>query len=271
MKKSMHTVLSRIITSASLTALLTLTGCAAASRQTTAEPPQSLPPQSVSTPSESQIQTVTVNSTEKVTVTPDIAQIVYSVQTQADEPEACQQKNTEETERVIAMLKEQGVKETSIQTTGYRLDPRYDWSSSRQILVGYEASTTLTVSDLPIDQVGALLSQSVSAGVNNIQSISYLSSQYDASYQEALGLAVTAAQAKAQAMAQAAGYELGYAAHMQEISSYSSARYNDTVLLEKVKEGSIADMAAGSVAVMPGELEVEASVMVEYTISSNKN
>lgn len=266
MKKNTNTALSEIITAASLAALLTLTGCASASQQTTASSGQSVPPQTVSAPWENQLQTVTVNSTEKVTVTPDIAEIVYSVQTQAPEAEACQQKNTEETDRVIALLKENGVKETSIQTTGYRLDPQYDWSSDRQVLAGYEARTTLTVSDLPIDQVGTLLSQSVSAGINNIESISYLSSQYDASYQEALGLAVAAAQSKAQAMAEAAGYDLGYIADMQEISSYSSARYNDTVLLEKTREGSAADMAAGSVTVMPGELEVEASVMVQYTI-----
>ncbi|MFR9232064.1 MAG: SIMPL domain-containing protein, partial [Eisenbergiella massiliensis] len=49
-----------------------------------------------------------------------------------------------------------------------------------------------------MDQVGGILAQSVSAGINNIQSISYLSSKYDESYQEALSLAIAAARTKAE-------------------------------------------------------------------------
>ena len=204
-----------------------------------------------------QRQTVTVNSTESVTVVPDIAEIVYSIETQEADAQTCQQKNSEETDKVVAMLKELGVEESSIQTTGYYLNPRYDWSTNTQVLIGYEAVTTLTVSDLPLDQTG-----SVEAGVNNIQSISYLSSQYDASYQEALSLAVTAAQEKAQAMAAAGGFELEGISTMQETSNYTEARYNDTAAAQMYS--STEDSDEKSATIMPGELEVEASVVVEF-------
>ena len=94
--------------------------------------------------------TITVNSSEKVTVVPDIAEIVYSVQTEAADAAGCQQKNTEDVDKVVALLTELGVKEGSIQTTGYYMNPRYNWSGDERTLIGYEAVTTLTVSDLPL-------------------------------------------------------------------------------------------------------------------------
>ena len=62
-------------------------------------------------------------------------------------------------------------------------------------------TTSLTVSDIPVDQAGAIISQSVEAGVNGIESVDYFSSNYDAAYQEALEKAVAAAQTKAETIA----------------------------------------------------------------------
>lgn len=220
--------------------------------------------QAVGEESSAGVQTVTVNSTESVSVVPDITEIVYSIQTQEASAQACQQKNSEEVDAVVAMLKEMGVEESSIQTTGYYLNPIYDWSSNTQVLTGYEAITTLTVSGLPMEQTGSILSASVEAGVNNIQSVSYLSSQYDASYQEALAKAVSAAQAKAEAMAEAGGFTLEGIASMQETSDYTQARYNDTAIAESYSLTAAA--ADQSASIMPGELEVEASVVVEFLL-----
>lgn len=118
------------------------------------------------------------------------------------------------------------------------MNPRYNWSGDERTLIGYEAVTTLTVSDLPLDQVGGILAQSVSAGINNIQSISYLSSKYDESYQEALSLAIAAARTKAEGMAQAAGCQLGEISALNEQSTYSEARYTDNALAGKNKHES---------------------------------
>ena len=49
------------------------------------------------------------------------------------------------------------MEEGSIQTTGYYMNPRYSWSNDTQTLIGYEATTTLTVSDLLIDSLGDIL------------------------------------------------------------------------------------------------------------------
>ena len=219
------------------------------------------------TPVDETARSVTVNSTEQVSVVPDIAEIVYSIQTQGSDAQTCQEENSATSDQVVALLKQLGVAENSIRTTGYYLNPAYDWSGSIQVLTGYEAVTTLTISDLPMDQVGEILTQSVDAGVNNIPSISYLSSEYDTAYQEALSLAVAAARTKADALAQAEGYTVGEILSIQETSGYSEARYNDTALAQSTMTAADAEE---SVSIMPGELDIEASVVVEFSMQAQE-
>ena len=233
--------------------LLLLTAC---QQEVTAE----------NTPADETARSVTVNSTEQVSVIPDIAEIVYSIQTQGSDAQTCQEENSATSDQVVALLKQLGIEENSIRTTGYYLNPVYDWSGSIQLLTGYEAVTTLTISDLPMDQVGEVLTQSVDAGVNNIQSISYLSSEYDTAYQEALSLAVAAARTKAEALAQAEGCTVGEILSIQETSGYTQARYNDTALAQ-----STMSAAEESVSIMPGELDIEASVVVEFSMQINES
>lgn len=205
---------------------------------------------------------ITVSASEEVKVVPDIADIIYGVQTEAADPLGCQSKNAEDINRVIELLKGLGIEETKIQTTGYGLNPRYDWSQDIQQIIGYEMRTDIIVSGLPIDQVGKLISDSVAAGVNNIQSVSYKSSEYDARYQEALKLAIEAAKVKAETMAAAGGCSTDGIVHIEEFTANQDLRYSTMQ-----KEAAVMDTGAGNqAAIMPGELSVQAQVSVDFKI-----
>lgn len=212
---------------------------------------------------------VSVNSRETVHVVPDIAQIVYSVRTEEQTAAACQQKNGESVSAVIELLKNLGVEENSIQTSDYYMNPRYNYSGSTARLIGYEATATLTVSDLPIDGLDEILSKSVDGGINTIQSITYMASNYDEGYQEALQKAMDSAYRKAQVLASASGRSIGNAVNIIETSGYSQVRYNDTARSNMMKaakmEASLEDLAA-TAGIMPGEISVEASITVEYQL-----
>lgn len=211
---------------------------------------------------------IIVNSSEKVTVVPDIAEVVYSVRTQAKEAADCQQKNAEAVSQVIDLLKSLNIEEKSIQTSDYYMNPIYNYSGSTARVTGYEAAAILTVSDLPIDGLDSILSQSVSTGINTIESITYQASKYDESYQQALSAAVTAAYQKAQVLAKAAGCNVGQVINIQETSGYSQARYTDNALARKYSSMAVKEEMAFDTAgsVMPGEIQVEASITVEYQL-----
>ena len=208
-------------------------------------------------------QVISVNSSEQVKVDPDMAEVVYSVYSQASDAQTCQTQNGTDLTRVLEILKGLGVEETSIQTSNFGMNPIYDWEDGKNI-TGYEMTTQVTVSDIAIDGVGALLSDSVDAGVNTIDSVSYLSSKYEEAYQEALKKAVASAKVKAQAMAEAGGCKLGGIVNIQEAYENQAAKYtsrNSTAGMSMTEEASVMDMA-----VMPGQLEIEANISVEFSI-----
>lgn len=208
-------------------------------------------------------QVITVQSTETVKVVPDIAEITLAVYTQAQDAKSCQDQNKQDLDKTLEVLESAGIEKTSIQTSNYGLEPVYDWNTGKDI-TGYEMNTNITISDLPIDQVGGLITSCIDAGINRIQSVDYLSSDYDASYQEALKKAMDSAKLKAQAIAEAGGASLGSVVHVEEYSSSQQARYNG--YQRSAKTAATMDMAAGAVAVEPGQIGVEARISVNYEI-----
>lgn len=203
---------------------------------------------------------ILVQSTEEVKVVPDIARISFTITTQEEDPQACQTRNSEDLNRVITFLKEAGIDQKSIQTSSYGMNPVYDWSLGQSI-TGYEMQTGITVSDLPIAQTGELLSSCVEAGINGIDNVTYLSSQYDASYEEALKKAVEAAKVKAEAIASASGRSIGKVLRVEEAASYPDARYTGYSMDAGIEAAKAAD---SQMAVEPGELSVTAQISVEF-------
>lgn len=208
---------------------------------------------------------ITVQSSETVKVVPDMAEIRFAVSTQEKDAKTCQEKNNEDLTRVIQFLKDFGISEESIQTSNYGMNPIYDWSSGQRI-TGYEMETTLTVSDVAIDQTGTLLTACVDAGINNIDRISYFSSQYDACYQDALTKAIDLAREKAQAIAEASGCALGTVVHVEEYTDSQEARYNGYA-----RQTAASDMGLGTamkeMAVEPGQVSIEARISVDFSVN----
>ena len=218
--------------------------------------------------------TISVNSSESVSVIPDIAQIVYSVRSQAKEPADCQQKNSQSVSSVIELLKELGVSESSIRTSDYYMNPVYDYSGNTAKVTGYEAVISLTVSDLPIDGLDELLARSVQEGVNTIQSITYMASNYDESYKQALAKAVETAYEKAEVLASASGRNVGKAVKITETSGYSEARYEDNARTGMYSATAKQELMADTASISPGQIEVNASpcaYTITFTASSDMN
>ena len=81
--------------------------------------------------------------------------------------------------------------------------------------------------------------------------------------------AVAAAHQKAQVLAEAAGCNVGQVMNIQETSGYSEARYSDNALARKYSSMGIKENLAlfdAAESVMPGEIQVEASITVEYQL-----
>ncbi len=208
---------------------------------------------------------ITVAGSQEVYVVPDIAQLVFRVTTEAQTAQECQQKNTENLQQVLSYLKSQGLEETSIQTSNYSLEPMYDWNNGRTI-TGYEMSTRVTVSQAPLEQAGTLVTNVVQNGANEVESVSYLSSKYDESYQDALKKAIEDAKAKAEAMAAVGGCTLGPIVHIEEYAPDTQARSASQISgYTAAKRAEEANDNAAAMEIMPGQMKVQAQVTVDFS------
>lgn len=207
---------------------------------------------------------ICVSGEEKIQATPDIAEITYSVYTQENDAKTCQTKNATEVDAVISLLKEKGIDEKNFRTNNVGLDPIYDWNDGRKI-TSYEMTTEIVVSSVPIDEAGTIISDSVNAGINSIDSVQYQCSNFDELYAEALKNAITSARKKADLMAEAGGKKVVAMTQVQELSSsdqavaYTSNNMKQMAVME-------ADSADTGTSLMPGQVEVDAEVSVTFSI-----
>ncbi|WP_051671550.1 SIMPL domain-containing protein [Oribacterium sp. P6A1] len=232
-----------------------LTGC-----QTNEIP--AISPQTQSIPSDSSASnTITVSASGKVTAIPDMAEITFSITTEEKDVKSAQDKNSREARQVIDKLKELGVDEKSIKTSNYDIYPQYDYDEEvGNRIVGYTVDTTLTVSDLKIEDAGNVISRCVEAGINSMNNITYSCSSYDDAYNEALKEAVANADIKARALAEASGKKIIEIKNITEGYQDYSLQYRSQSVMKNSPE------AASDAVIMPGESDIEANVTVTYSI-----
>jgi len=208
---------------------------------------------------------ITVSGSGTVRLTPDRATVSFGVTTEESTAEKAQSENSRAVDRVVQALTALGIEEKSIRTSGYGMYPRYDYSAEKERLVGYTVYTTMIVEDQTIDSLGSLLNACVEAGINRVDSVSFLCSGYDEAYREALGQAVAAARVKAESLAKAAGRTLGAAVTVTEGWQDTSARYANAAKQEFPAAEAAMDMAMPSF--QPGETEITANVTVTYAFA----
>ena len=270
MKKRMIMILAAVC-------IMTVSGCGAASQnvktaektaagqeveEETQEAPQPAPQETdIGALSDS---TITVSGRGKVKCEPDMAEVMLAIETNEATVEESQKKNAEETNAVLKTLIDSGIEESSIQTSDYSVYPRYD--DFGEEIVSYNVSTTLTVSDIPIANVGELLSACGRSGITEVRNVQYFYSGYDEAYETALGEAVTAAEKKAASLSAGSGKELDGIISISEGYQDDSLRYvydNGMASWSAKEEG----MGGGAGAdVMPGEVPVNAEVTVVYKL-----
>lgn len=199
-----------------------------------------------------------VSGTAVVTGDPDIAYITVGVETQNPSAEKAAQDNASIMAQVLAALREMGLTEKEVSTSGYNI-----WGSTQTVNRGTDKEETVTtywvqnrinITTKNLDSVGEIVDRAVKAGANQVQGIRFDVQDKQALQLEALKLAVQQGMGKAEAMAEAAGVTLGELVSMSE--SYSS-------YAPMVRAVAYAD-AAVSTSISPGEVEVSASVQMEF-------
>ncbi len=203
------------------------------------------------------IKSITVSAEGKVTVSPDVAYVTVGVTTQDKDMQKAQDRNAEVMSAMTAALKSAGLTDEDIQTTQYNAYPIYDYSSGKQNIVNYEVSNLVELTIKEMNRVGEFIDIAVNNGANITNSISFGVLDQQASYDEALKLAVAAAKAKADTLAGSGGIKIAGILQMTENSSGGEVyRY----------ETAAADMQSASTPISSGTLDIRANVTIVYEI-----
>ena len=152
--------------------------------------------------------TITVSGMGKVSATPDIARLNLGVQTDAATVRAAQTENTTKMNAITAMLKEQGIKDEDLQTSGYSIYPRVNWTNNRQDIIGYTVSQTVTAKVRELDKAGDILSRAGDLGANQVGGIDFTIDEPETLQDQAREHAIADAREKAEALAGQLGITL---------------------------------------------------------------
>lgn len=159
---------------------------------------------------------ISVSATGTSSIAPDMAILNLSVLRQAKTAREALSANTEAMSQVLNAMKEAGVEERDLQTSNFNINPQYQYSRPSKSgeqkppkIVGYNVSNALTVRIRNLEDLGTILDQSVSLGVNNGGNVQFTNSNSDAPVEEARKNAMQRAIAKAKTLTTEAGVGLG--------------------------------------------------------------
>ena len=203
---------------------------------------------------------LTVN--ENVEAEPDLVTVSAGVTTQARTAVEAMAANATQMTAVIDRIKQLGIAERDIQTTGITLGAMYDYNqqTQRQVFRGYQASNRVSVKLRAIDRTGEVLDSRVAAGATDLSGPDWSIDDDTAARAQARRQAMETARAQALEYARAAGFS---DIRLLEVSE-TIAPQPPMPYLRNVARAEVAQAASP---VQPGLVQAGVTVRVTYEMT----
>ena len=210
-------------------------------------------------------RTITVTAEGKTTATPDLAELTFSVLSQGQNPQTLATDNTNKMNAVLQFVSSQNIATSDITTTGYALEPTYQYDSATQhsSISGYTLTQTVTLKIHDLTNVATVLSGLTPLGVNQIGGITFTFNDQDTFVALARADAMRKAEVKAVQMAVQAGASIGEVVNVSE-SSYVPTPFREYDMA--VPEASGAMSAVSTPNIQPGSQDVTDNVTITYAL-----
>lgn len=193
---------------------------------------------------------------------PDRAWVTIAAETRAKTAADAQRANSDAMTAVLDKIKGAGIPADAILTTGYNLQPEFDYANGRQTLRGYVARNQVQVKIDTLSKTGDVIAAAVGTGATNVSNVRFDIKDRDGAEREALRLAVRDARARADAAAAGAGVQIGGVQRIDE--------QRDSMPIPRPMAiagmAPRAELAQAAVPVEAGEIEVRAHVTLTVWI-----
>jgi len=211
----------------------------------------------------SKTRSINMSAEGKVTAKPDLATLSFAVVTQGKDAVKVQADNDAKMTTVMDYLKSNNVNSEDIQTSGYNLNPQYDYSSPNiapGTISGYNLTQNITAKIRKLDTVPTILGGLTTKGINQINNVAYTIEDPDKLKQQARDFAIDKAKQKAKELADRIGVRLGKVINFSEASSYFPEPYYYDKAMPVGMGGG------GSSPVEPGMQDVTISVTLTFEL-----
>lgn len=204
-----------------------------------------------------------VTGSGKVTVTPDIANLVLGVNARESTVAEAQASAAAAMNQIMAVLTQHGIAEKDIKTQQFNIYPVYSYNDkeSRSTIIGYEVTNTVNVTIHDIDNAGTIIDAAAQAGgdLTRVNSITFSVEDPTQYYTEARKLAMEDANKAAAELAALGGVKLGKPTYISQ-NSYYQPVYRDYYV------GAMEGSAIAPTPISPGETDITLTVQVTYSI-----
>jgi hypothetical protein len=231
-----------------LAACLSIAAVLTAGAQTTAPQPQPQPP------------VIVMSGEGVVKQAPDRAWVTIAAESRARTAADAQKVNTDAMTAVIEKIKASGIPAEAIQTSGYNLQPEFDYANGKQTLRGYVARNSVQVRVDALAKTGDVIGAAVGSGATSVSGVRFDLKDRDAAERQALRLAVRDARARADAAASGGGVNIDRVIRIEEQREMGEIVRPMTMAMR----GSEAAQAA--VPLEAGEIEIRSRVTLTVSI-----
>src|SRR4030042_2708603 len=153
--------------------------------------------------------TINVSGQGKVLIKPDIGQVDLAVVTEVSTVAKAVSDNNQKMNKIIQAMKGLGVSENDLKTVIYNINPKYQYTSGRSSIIGYEVNQTLQVKIRDLDKTSQVLEKAAELGANQVGSLSFTIDDPEKIKEEARQKAIENAKKKAGEMEKSLGIKLG--------------------------------------------------------------
>jgi uncharacterized protein YggE len=205
---------------------------------------------------------ISVYGTGRVRTTPDVADLRLGVAITKPTVKEARDLAAGAMTKVIAALKQLGIADRDLQTTGLSLQPQYTYPANggNPRLTGYTLSNAVSVTLRDLDKLGDAIDGGLAAGATTLDGVWFRVENSAGPERQAREQAVADAKAKADTLARAAGVSITGVASISETSApmpppmfYDGAQFRAAAL-------------DGGTPIQVGTNEVVVTVTVEYLI-----
>jgi uncharacterized protein len=231
-----------------LAVCLSIAAVLTAGAQTTAPQPQ--PP------------VIVTNGEGVVKQAPDRAWVTIAAESRARSAADAQKVNTDAMTAVIEKIKASGIPAEAIQTSGYNLQPEFDYVNGKQTLRGYVARNSVQVRVDTLAKTGDVIGAAVGVGATSVSGVRFDLKDRDAAERQALRLAVRDARARADAAASGGGVTIDRVIRIEE--QREMGEIVRPMSMTMAMRGSEAAQAA--VPLEAGEIEIRSRVTLTVSI-----